>query len=455
MTRENTRHLLCAVVAGLMLGCETPPPGDPEGFTILKGTNNTGTSKVRVGLFVPITGGSALAGEQLKSGAVLALEDINYQVGDTNLEVVLIDEASDSAGTGVARDNYADAIKKTDLVAAMLNWHSAVSVQAMEVAAENQMPHLFAFGATNTINENFKANPTKYKVWGAKGWPMPGTYVKGYTDALEGVLKQDNAVITRSKDWNIGSSKKIMLVREAGAWGQSFITGARQIISNPTGYWATNGWTVASEVELGAEAQFEGVAIAAQSAGVALVIGTSTDKNLGKLIQQLKLKVPSAIIAMEGLGWENSTLEGAGTSAKGVLDGGWTPFPDKPAATAFKEKFERRFGIAPSAGSGGLAYDYSRFALKVLARAKEKHGNLTRASILDIYATEVQEGTLTLTGGVLMSEYQYTAASVPDPVYAPTKYYFPVQQYQDVGGAMTGTIVFPKSLAGSNVFQVP
>ena len=81
---------------------------------------------------------------------------------------------------------------------------------------------------------------------------------------------------------------------------------------------------------------------------------------------------------------------------------------------------------------------------------------ITRASVLDVYKSEVQTGTLTYTGGVVMSEYKYTEETAPDPVYELGKYYFPVFQYQDTDGdgALEYKIVYPANLAESS-FVLP
>ncbi|MGD9125534.1 MAG: hypothetical protein PVG60_10590, partial [Desulfarculaceae bacterium] len=103
-------------------------------------------------------------------------------------------------------------------------------------------------------------------------------------------------------------------------------------------------------------------------------------------------------------------------------------------------------GYNPSPSSGGLAYDGFCFMLKILKRTLERDGKLDKVSIHKTMVEEVNTGKLTYTeadGAIIMKEYKYTAATMPDPVLGPTNYFFPVIQYK--GGK--GQIVFPADWA--------
>ena len=413
-------------------------------------------------MVAPLTGDASGSGEGIRNAARLALSEINYTIGDYTIEVVEVDSISDTAGADSATPDigaaYRAAMEDNNAVAGFLNWHSGIALELMEVAADGQMAHLFGMGASGAINEKYKSDE-KYEVWGAKGWPNPGTYVKSYFDAMACALDAGCSDLDTSGALWEPANKNIMIVGESGAWGDSFAAGARSVAEDATGYWAQNGWVVALDTKVDADMDASTLAAKADeaaAANVSLVIMTSTADNAYEFIDQLRAKLDNPIIVTEGLGWANTP----GITAEGVMDGGWGPYNSDPAAAdsiaAFQTNYELEYGSAPSVSTSGFGYDYTNFAIAVMERALEKSGEITRASVLDVYKSEVQTGTLTYTGGVVMSEYKYTEETAPDPVYELGKYYFPVFQYQDTDGdgALEYKIVYPANLAESS-FVLP
>src|SRR5688572_23234140 len=120
--------LCCLLVAGCGSESDNSESSAKDDFKVLSGGDGGGSQTLQVGMIVPLTGTAAQSGEQLMNGAILALDERGWRVGDYNIEIVLIDEASDSEGKGVARDNYKKAIEAFDLDVGFLNWHSAVAL---------------------------------------------------------------------------------------------------------------------------------------------------------------------------------------------------------------------------------------------------------------------------------------------------------------------------------------
>lgn len=421
----------------------------PNSYTVLEGSGGA-KNQAALGLLVPITGDSAESGGLIRDGALLAMEEIDFRIGDYDLRVAIVDSESDSAGDGMARDNYEAALNDIPELSAMfLNWHSAVSLDCMEVAADHQISHFFAYGATDAITDIYNTDDS-YRIW-LKGWPGPSTYVAGYTDAIQAVVQGTSGIDTDG-EWN-PESKVVMFVREEGAWGESFVNGARNIIEDPGNvFWSE--WSVYDEVVVSSSSDFNQIASDAAEAGVTVVIGTSTaDEVVGGLVRALSFELDTAIIAMEGLGWGGG-LDVAGDTAVRVLDGGWTPFPDTERANNFQSDFQNRFGTAPSAGSAGLAYDWTRYMLEVLEVTLEEHGDLSRESVTDVFVNQLRTGQITFDEGVLMPEYAFSEEYAPDPVYGVGQYYFPIQQFQESDGEVTSVIVYPPEMA-NGTFLVP
>ncbi|MCK5836514.1 MAG: ABC transporter substrate-binding protein, partial [Desulfobacula sp.] len=122
----------------------------------------------KLGVLGPFTGPAAKTGSEFKGSVTMAMENIDYKIGDYKIELVWIDSQSDPAkATGA----YAEAMESKGVQVAILNWHSSVAAAVMDVAAQYKVQHLFAMGAAEIVNEKYKSNPEKYSYWAAKGWP--------------------------------------------------------------------------------------------------------------------------------------------------------------------------------------------------------------------------------------------------------------------------------------------
>lgn len=415
---------------------------------------------IRIGLVAPLTGDASGSGEGLRNGAYLAFDEIDWAIGRYGIELVDIDSESANLSAEDIASKYRQAIEDQDLVAGLLNWHSSVSVALMDPAADARMAHLFPFGATDEINRIYDTDPERYGVWCAKGWPQPGTYVSSYLDLMQCLLTDGCDEAASVTDWS-PSSKRVFVAREAGSWGDAFEQGAADKIESAGSWWADNGWSVAGTLEVNASDDATTLANKARTvaeSNPSVVLMTSTADNVGQFLEQVRLQSdPDPLVIVEGLGWSSASLTSAGQAAIGVLDGGYGPYNGDPAVAdrveRFQIQYELEFGEAPSTSSGGLGYDYTRYAIEVLRRALDKHGRIDREGVLDVYTSEVCGGTLTLDDGVVMGRYRYDPDSVPDPVYGLEDYYFPVYQYQDrdEDGEVDFATVFPAVLRDADV----
>ncbi|MEX1314256.1 MAG: ABC transporter substrate-binding protein, partial [Desulfotignum sp.] len=109
-----------------------------------------------IGVLGPFTGPSAQTGKEFQASVEMALETINYTVGDYKIEPVWVDSQSDPAKASGA---YAEAVEGKGIQAGVLNWHSSVAIAVMDVAAQYKVPHMFGFGASEVVNEKWQADP--------------------------------------------------------------------------------------------------------------------------------------------------------------------------------------------------------------------------------------------------------------------------------------------------------
>ncbi|MCB9420479.1 MAG: ABC transporter substrate-binding protein [Ardenticatenaceae bacterium] len=374
-------------------------------------------SKVfKVGVLGPFTGPSARTGEEFKVAAEMALEKINYQIGDYTIEPVWVDSQSDPEKATRA---YEEAIVQDGIQAGVLNWHSSVAVAVMEITAKYQVPHFFGFGATEVVNEKFASDPEKYGYWTTKGWPTPDKLSQNYVTALEDAIAAGT--------W-VPEAKTAVIYGEDTDWGRSFGDGIAAQLE-------AAGWEIKDYQYFPIEqTEFYPLLNKFKDLNVALIAGTSTaPPSLSAFIKQAdEVGIKSLIIA-DGLGWVGEWYELTGDSSNYVLDQipGWTT----DESLKFAADFEAKSGIAPSPSSGGLSYDGMNFFIKVLQTAYDDYGELTKETVFDTVKNKVWTGELTFTtadGAIVMSNYDFS--NPPDPIVGKGFYTFPVLQYMDGEG---------------------
>jgi branched-chain amino acid transport system substrate-binding protein len=384
-----------------------------------------GADKVlKVGVLGPFTGPAAKNGSEFKASVEMALEKINYTVGDYKLEIVWIDSQSDPAK---ATSAYAEAVERKGIDCAMQNWHSSVAVAAMDVAAKYKIPHWFGFGATEVVNEKWRANPEKYSYWGGKGWPIPAKMVLGYVECLE------NAIASGS--WK-PASKSVAIYGEDSDWGRSLGGALKDLF-------ADKGWKIVSEDYFPlTQTDFYPLLGKYKKENVAVLAGTSTAApTMTAFVKQAGEVGLKSVIIADGLGWMGDWYKMAGPASNGVLD--MIPQLTTPEAQQWAKDIKAKYGFNPSPSAGGLCYDGTNMFIKILKHTLDKHGKLDKVTIHKTFVEDVQTGKLTFSkadGALIMNEYRYNADTVPDPVVAKDGYYFPVIQYTNG----KGEIVFPE-----------
>lgn len=382
---------------------------------------------LKVGVLGPFTGPAAQNGAEFKASVEMAMEKINYTVGDYKLEMVWIDSQSDPARAASA---YAEAVERLGIEVAMHNWHSSVAVAAMDVAAQYKIPHWFGFGATEVVNEKWLSDPAKYSYWGGKGWPVPAKLALGYVECLEQAIA---AGTYQPK------SKTVAIYGEDSDWGRS-LGGALK------GFFVESGWKIVSEDYFPlTQTDFYPLLSKYNRLNVAVVAGTSTAApTMTAFVKQADEVGLNSVIIADGLGWMGDWYTMAGPASNGVLD--MIPQLTTPESQQWAADIRAKYGFSPSPSAGGLCYDGTNMFIKILNRTLEKYGRLDKVTIHKTFVEEVHTGKLTFgkaDGALIMNEYRYTPESVPDPVVARDAYYFPVIQYTDG----VGQIVYPEDWA--------
>lgn len=434
MFRSPTRFRIAglATAAVLLLGaCGTgasPTPGTsaaPEG-------SGAATQTLKIGIEGPFTGPNALTGEEMKNASTMAFDAINWTVGPYKIEPVYIDDQSDPAKGAAA---YEQAVVSQKITAGILGWHSSVAVAQMEVTAKYKVPHFFAMGATGVVNEKFNSDRTKYGYWTSKGWPDPAKLSVAYVTAL-------NDAITAGT-WT-PASKTVAVYGEDTDWGRSFGAGIKKQFTD-------TGWNVVSEDYFPTtQTDFSALVARYKSNNVPVLAGTSTiPASISAFIKAADDAGLKSLIVADGLGWIGDWYKLTGTASNYVLDQipGWTT--DK--ARKFASDYEAKFSKTPSPSASGLSYDFTNFFIKILQQTLADSGSITSESLFKTAQDKLWTGQLTYADGIIMSNYAYSADTIPDPVVGKGAYIFPVLQYQ--GGV--GAVIWPPDWKTADIQAKP
>jgi len=432
MNRNRFEQYLVVALFGLLIavsvaacrpvseGPEATEPVAPEGGIF------------KLGVLGPFTGPSVSTGAEFKGAVTMGLDAIDWQIGDYAVEVVWIDSQSDPE---TAAEAYEQAILVKGIQAAILNWHSSVAVECMDLAAEYEIPHIFPYGASEAVNEKFLSDPDYYGYWMNKGWPTPAKLTTAYVQAIEDAIDEGR--------WT-PDEKTLAICAENTDWGRSFGQAIKE-------QFEAEGWTiVAEEYSPLQEVNFLPTLNKFDARDVALVTATSTSlPQFAAFINQAdEIGLESMIIA-DGLGWAGEWYRMTGEASDYVVDQipGWATSEGR----TFVDTFEERWGVAPSPSAAGLAYDGTTMFIEMAQHALEEHGELSSESIYTWGKEHLQTGEWSFTDGIVMESYTYTPETLPDPVVGEGYYVFPVRQY--VGGE--GKIVFPPEWAEAKLSPRP
>ncbi len=421
----------------LSAGCAAPPPTAapaaeapvevteaPAAATEAATEAPAAQEVFKLGVQGPFSGPAAQTGDEFKGSVNMAFDAINWQIGKYKIEPVWIDCQSDPAKGSQA---YEQAVVQDGIQAGILNWHSSVAVSLMEVTAKHKIPHFFGFGATEVVNETFASDPEKYGYWMVKGWPSPAKLSISYVQALEDAIAEGT--------WT-PEAKTVAIYGEDSDWGRSFGGAIKQQLQDA-------GWEVVTEEYFALDqTEFYPLLNKFVDLNPALVAGTSTAApTMSAFIKQADEVGLQSLIIADGLGWFGDWYDLTGASSNYVLD--QIPGFATEEGQKFAQDFEERWGFPPSPSAAGLAYDGSRFFIALAEAVIEQHGELTSETIYNFVKDKVWTGEWTYTDGIVMSEYKYTAETVPDPVVGKGYYIFPVRQYFDG----EGKVIYPPDWA--------
>lgn len=395
-------------------------------------TTTPAETTINIGIEGPFTGPNALTGEEMKNASSMAFDAINWQIGPYKINPVYIDDQSDPAKGAAA---YEQAAVSQKIIAGLLGWHSSVAVAQMEIAAKYKIPHFFAMGATGVVNDTFNKDREKYGYWTTKGWPDPAKLVIGYVQAIEDAIAAGSFT---------PAEKKVAIYGEDTDWGRSFGKGLKDQLG-------AVGWTVVSEDYFPTtQTDFSAIVSRYKNDNIPLIVGTSTiPASIASFLKAVDDSGIKSLVVADGLGWIGDWYKLSGSASDYVVD--QIPQFASDAAKKFAADYEAKYGSKPSPSAAGLSYDFSNFFIKVANQALADSCEITSASLYKVAQDQLWTGKLAYTDGIIMSNYDFSPDTIPDPVVGKGHYIFPALQYMN-GEA---TVVWPAEVAKGTLQQKP
>jgi branched-chain amino acid transport system substrate-binding protein len=315
-------------------------------------------TKVKLGIFEPMTGANAAGGAMEVEGIKLAnVMFPTVKVGDKEyaIELVLADNKSDKVEAANAAQRLVDQEKVT---AVLGSWGSSLSMAAGPIVKDKKIPAI-AMSATNPLVT--KGNEYYFRVCFID--PFQGTVMANYA-AKE--LKAKKAVIIRevSNDYSVGLAK---------FFADSFkkLTGDEAAILGELNY-NTNDQDFTAQL----------TTLKSMKADVIFAPGNYTESALIiKQARELGITTPF----LGGDTWEAPEFVDVG---KGAVEGAVfstffaTEVPITETSKTFLDAYRKQYGKEPAAVTA-LGFD----GYLVVRAAIEKAGSLDGAKLRDILAT--------------------------------------------------------------------
>jgi branched-chain amino acid transport system substrate-binding protein len=305
---------------------------------------------IKIGVILPFTGGSSLAGTEIFSGITLALEELNASGGLLGRPVELIKEDDESVPTkGVTAAQKL--ITRDKVVALVGTYNSAVALPASDVARKAKIPMVTGGStAVSVTKANAPGDPWFFR-------HFPGSDEQGTQSAQD--------VVQRLK------KKRLAILYENTAYGKDLertfreVTtkvGATIVSSETYNQGDTDFYTHLTKLKSQAP---DGVYIAGLIAEGAAILRQARELGLG-----------TQFIGSGGL-MSDKLIELTGPASEGfAISTMYEPSTNNPVGAEFGKRFAKRFGVAANTHSA-LGYD----ALRVLADGVRRAGSTDGASI--------------------------------------------------------------------------
>ena len=307
---------------------------------------------VKVGVLAPLSGPYASGGTSFVQAATLAAEQANSEGGILGRRVTVV--VADTQGrVDVAKSEALRLVSREKVNALVGAYLSEETVGVMEVAAVHRIVLIVPVAATAEITDRVRGEGDRYRYVFRVGYSIP-QWAELVAAFLADRSVRRYAFVGAGIRWN----------RELGETLER--TAARAgIVPTYTAYYSP------------ANPAFDPVAVAAAASAPDIVVLGDPGRNSASFLKRLREVVPAVPVFSIG-----GALGDARLAASIPLSGpvyvqaaAWRGA--SKAATAYSERYERRFGTPPVGYSDTLPYD----AVTVLVAACRKAGSLDAEAV--------------------------------------------------------------------------
>ncbi len=312
---------------------------------------------VKIGIIHPVTGALAYSGQQCRTGALMAIEDINAaggirSLGGAKIEALLGDAQSTPQGGSAEVEKMNDA----GVCAVVGAYASAICLATTQTAAKYNLPHVVDVGVADQIMERGLKNTFRFG--------------PGYKKCAQIAVSNLHVLNTAAGK----PAKTVMIIHEESLFG----TGTANLLSAELpGY----GYEIKEVLKHpNPTRDFNNIVLRMKQVNPDIVIPANYFDEYALLVRTMKQQkvVPKAIY---------SVLGGAASSYKFVKE-----FPDAANGIIdcnhwFNPKDKRAFALKKRVEAKGLFYSYEVWltytAVKLLADAIDRAKSTDRAAIID------------------------------------------------------------------------
>jgi branched-chain amino acid transport system substrate-binding protein len=312
---------------------------------------------VKIGVIHPVTGALAYSGQQCRTGALMAIEDINAaggikSLGGAKIEALLGDAQSTPQGGSAEVEKMNDA----GVCAVVGAYASAICLATTQTAAKYNLPHVVDVGVADQIMERGLKNTFRFG--------------PGYKKCAQIAVSNLHVLNTAAGK----PAKTVMIIHEESLFG----TGTANLLSAELpGY----GYEIKEVLKHpNPTRDFNNIVLRMKQVNPDIVIPANYFDEYALLVRTMKQQkvVPKAIY---------SVLGGAASSYKFVKE-----FPEAANGIIdcnhwFNPKDKRAFQLKKRVEAKGLFYSYEVWltytAVKLLADAIDRAKSTDRAAIID------------------------------------------------------------------------
>ena len=328
---------------------------------------------LKIGVLAPLSGPYAAGGTSFVQAATLAVEQVNAEGGVFGQPVTIV--VGDTQGrVDVAKSEALRLVSREKVSALVGAYLSEETVGVMEVAAAQRTVLLVPVAATAEITDKVRREYARYRYVFRVGYSIP-QWAEMLSAFLSDRKVRRYAFVGAGIRWNLELGETL-----------ERIAAPRGIVSTYSAFYSPGN------------PAFDTVAVAAAATSPDIVILADPGRNSVSYLKRLREAAPALPVLSIGGALGDARLAASIPLSAPVYVQAAAWRGVSPAATAYVERYEHRYGAPPVGYSDTLPYD----AVTVLVAAWRKAGSAATEAVVPV----LEHGTFAGAAGA----YRFDAA---------------------------------------------